>query len=90
MTTVLTIFGVTMFGEKLVAVAKDIPTDLPKTNPETALSPSGNTKQSQEFLKALSGAAASVCGLAVTSGSFVLGAACGLVVAIGILKAQGK
>jgi hypothetical protein len=38
----------------------------------------------------LSGAAASVWALAVTSGSFLVGAACEIVVVYGILKVQGK
>lgn len=87
MSTVFTIFGVTMFGPKLAAIAKDVP----KSAPESSITPSnGKPKASEEVIKALSGAAATVCGLAVTSGSFVIGAACGVIVVIGILKVQGK
>ena len=31
-----------------------------------------------------------MCALGVSSGSFLIGAVCGVVVAVGILKAQGK
>lgn len=88
-TTALGIFGVTLLTPVLPAVAKDIPKQAPKPNGvapanQPAIAPS------KEIVKGLSGIAASVCALAVTSGSFVVGAACGVVVVYGILKAQGK
>ena len=89
MTTVFTIFGVTMFGPKLAAVAKDVP----KSTPGSPVCPTPSNpepKPSKELVKALSGAAATVCGLAITSGSFLIGAVCGVIVVYGILKVQGK
>ena len=91
-TTVLGIFGVTLLTPVLSAVAKDIPKNTPKPG-EVCPSPPANQPAivpSKEIVKGLSGVAASVCALAVTSGSFVVGVACGVVVAYGILKAQGK
>ena len=86
-TTVLGIFGVTLLTPVLPAIAKEVP----KAG-EVATSPPNQPAiaPSKEIVKGVSGVAASVCALAVTSGSFVLGAACGLVVAFAILKAQGK
>jgi hypothetical protein len=87
-TTILGIFGVTLLAPVLTAVAKDIPTNpnpnqvCPASKP--ALAPS------EQIISKLSGAAATVCALAVTSGSFVVGGVCGIIVVIGILKAQGK
>lgn len=60
---------------------------------EACLTPPANKSAlapSQQIINTLSGAAASICGLAITSGSFAVGIACGVVVVIGILKAQGK
>ena len=91
-TTVLGIFGVTLLTSVLSAVAKDTPKNTP-TPAEVCPSPPANQPaiaSSEQIVKAVSGAAATLCALAVTSGSFVLGAACGVVVAFGILKAQGK
>jgi hypothetical protein len=84
MATVFSIFGITLLGSSLPVSVKDIPVSAP--NPSSAPSP----KQSDEIAKALSGAAASVWALAVTSGSFLVGAACEIVVVYGILKVQGK
>ena len=93
-TTVLGIFGVTLFTPVLSAVAKDISKNTPKPGPgEVSPSPPANqpaTVPSKEIVKGLSGAAASVCALAVTSGSFAVGVVCGVIVVYGILKAQGK
>jgi len=89
--TVLSIFGVTLLGSSLPVIAKDLPAPGPgsATNPGAATNPPC-PKQSDEMRKALSGAAASVCALAVTSGSFLVGAACGIVVVYGILKVEGN
>ena len=86
-TTVLGIFGVTLLTPVLPAIAKEVPkagevANCPSNQP--AIAPS------KEIVKGVSGIAASVCALAVTSGSFVIGAVCGVVVVFGILKAQGK
>lgn len=84
-TTAFSIFGLTMFGPKLAAMAKDLPA------PEPAKTPSSpSSKESEKIVKGLAGAAASVCFIAVQSGSFLVGIACGVVVGIGILKTQGK
>lgn len=92
-TTVLGIFGVTLLAPILPAVAKDLPKDSPKPEPSQVCP--APTKQpalqpSEQLFSALAGAAASVCGLAASSGSFLVGVACGLVVVYGILRAQGK
>ena len=84
-TTALGIFGVTLFTSVLPAVAKDIPKQTPN-----GVAPANQPTTSNEIVKGISGVAASVCDLAVSSGSFVIGAACGIVVVYGILKVQGK
>jgi hypothetical protein len=90
-TTVLSIFGVTLLASVLPAVAKDVPKDTPKPSqvcpsptPQPALVPS------QQIITGLSGVAATVCALAVSSGSFIIGGVCGVIIVVGILKAQGK
>lgn len=84
MATVFSIFGITLLGSSLPVIAKDILVPDPNS---TAPSP---TKQSDELIKAFSGAAGSVCALAVTTGFFAVGAACGIVVVYAILRAQGN
>lgn len=84
--TVLSIFGIAVFSSSLPVNAQDVP---PKPGQPTQVQPAA-PKQSDQITKAVAGAAASVCALAVTSGSFLVGAACGLVVVVGILKAQGN
>lgn len=87
-TAALGIFGLTLFGPALSAVAKDIPKG--NTKP-TDIAPAPAAPPSKEIISTgVSGLAASVCGLAVTSGSFAVGVACGFVVVIGILQMQGK
>lgn len=86
-TTVLSIFGVTLLAPVLPAVAKDLPKKgevCPAPTPKPALVPS------QQIVGGLSGAAATICALALSSGSFMVGAVCGVIVVVGILKAQGK
>jgi hypothetical protein len=84
-TTAVAIFGLTLFGPALSAVAKDIPKGNPKP---TNIAPAPPLPPSKEIIN--TGLAASVCGLAVTSGSFAVGVACGFIVVIGILHMQGK
>ena len=87
-TTAVSIFGLTLFGPALSAVAKDIPKGNPKP---TDIVPAPAVLPSKEIINTgLSGLAAGVCGLAVTTGSFAVGVACGFVVVIGILHMQGK
>jgi len=90
-TTVLSIFGVTLLTPVLAAVAKDLPKKGPKPG-EVCPAPASKPAlvPSQQITQTLSGAAATVCALAISSGSFVIGGVCGLIVVIGILKAQGK
>jgi hypothetical protein len=87
-TTAVSIFGFTLFGPALLAVAKD----LPKGNPKpTDIAPAPSVTPSKEIINAsISGIASSVCALALTSGSFAVGVACGCIVVIGILHMQGK
>jgi hypothetical protein len=90
-TTVLGIFGVTLLAPVLPAVAKDLPKKgakpgqvCPTPTPKPALVPS------QQIIGGLSGAAASIWALAISSGSFLVGAVCGIILVVGVLKAQGK
>lgn len=90
-TTVLSIFGVTLLAPVLSAVAEDLPKKgakpgevCPAPTPEPAL------VTSQKIVDGLSGASATICALAVSSGSFMIGAAFGIILVIGLLKAQGK
>jgi len=87
--TVLSIFGIAVFSSSLPVNAQNIPQKPGQPGQPTQAQPAA-PKQSDEITKAIAGAAASVCALAVTSGSFLVGAACGLVVVVGILKAQGN
>lgn len=90
-TTVLGIFGVTLLAPVLPAVAKDVPKNTPKPG-EVCPAPSKKPGlvPSEQITAGLSGAAATICALAISSGSFMVGAACGVIVVVGILKAQGK
>jgi hypothetical protein len=90
-TTAVGIFGLILFGPALSAVAKDIP-NIPKGNPKpTDIAPAPSVPPSKEIINTgLSGLAGSVCALAVTSGSFAVGIACGFIVVIAILQVQGK
>ena len=93
-TTAVGIFGLTLFGPRLLAVAQDIPKDIPipKANPKfTDIAPPPSIPLKKEIINTgLSGLAGSVWGLAITSGSFAIGVACGFIVVIGILHMQGK
>lgn len=85
-TTAVAIFGFTLFGPALLAVAND----LPKGNPKpTDIAPVPSVPPSKG-IAGLSGVASSVCALAITSGSFAVGIACGCIIVIGILHMQGK
>ena len=77
MITVLSIFGISVLGSTLSAVAKDT---VPTNSPGTCVKPSSAKPTSDTLIEGMSGAA----------GSFVIGGVCGLIVVIGILKAQGK
>lgn len=89
-TTAVAIFGVTLFGPALVAVAKDLPKGNPKPT-DIVPAPSPSVPPSNEILTTgLTGVASSVCALAITSGSFAMGIVCGCIVAVGILHMQGK
>jgi hypothetical protein len=87
-TTAVGIFGLTLFGPALSALAQDIPKGNSNLT-EIAPAPSGPPKK-EIINTGLSGLAASVGGLAVTSGAFAVGVACGFLVVIGILHMQGK
>ena len=83
--TVLSIFGITFFSSSLPVNAKDVP----KPGAPGQVVPAAG-KNIDEVSATLTGAAATLCALAVSSGSFLIGAVCGIVVGVGILKAQGK
>jgi hypothetical protein len=84
----IAILGISVFGKPLSALASDIPGS-PKPKP-TDIIPAPAPSPAPIISTGLSGAAATVCGLAITSGSFAVGIACGLIVVIGILHTQGK
>ena len=84
--TVLGIFGMTVAP----VVAKDIPKNTPNPTPNDLCPAPGNQVGSQQLINIFSGAASTIYALAVTSGSFVIGGVCGIIVVIGILKVQGK
>jgi len=75
----------------LPAVAKDVPNNAPKPV-EVCPAPPNQTAvvPSKEINGALAGADATICSLALTYGYFIIGAVCGVIVVVGILKAQGK
>ena len=85
-TTAVGIFGLTLFGPTLSAVAKDIPKGNPKP---TDIAPAQSVPP-EIINTGLSGIAGSGCALAITSGSFAIGVACGCLIVIGILHMQGK
>ena len=88
--TVLSIFGITFFSSSLPANATDASKPGVPSPGEPCQVVPPSTKPSDDIVTALSGAAATLCSLAISSGSFLVGAVCGVVVAVGILKAQGK
>jgi hypothetical protein len=89
MITVLSICGISLLGSTLPAIAKDkLPTDAPK--PDTCVPAPSAQLISDSIIQSLEGAAGVVCALAISSGSFVVGGLCKLIVVIGILKVQGK
>ena len=86
MITVLSIFGISLLGSTFPAVAKD---KAPTNTPQPGTCPSAQPT-SDSIVQGLEGAAGVVCALAISSGSFIVGGVCGLIVVIGILKVQGK
>jgi hypothetical protein len=91
-TTVIGVFGVMLFPSVLPAVAKDVLKNVPKpggTYPSLSLPPS-SLFPSQQIITGLAGAVGTVCGLAIGSGSFISSGISGIIVVVGILKAQGK
>lgn len=89
-TTAVGIFGLTLFGPALLAVAKDVPKGNLKPTDIAPVPPSSGPPSNQIINAGVSGLAASVCSIAVTSGSFVVGLACGCLIVIGILHLERK
>ena len=82
--TALSILGITFFTKSLPANANDAPVPAPdQISPAPA-------KSSDEIVATLTGVATSLCATPVSSGSFLVGIAYGVVVDIDILKAQRK
>nr|ULD16058.1 hypothetical protein [Cylindrotheca closterium] len=93
MITVLSIFGISWLGCKLPAVAKDVVpknTPQPGSAPGTCNQPPSAKPAGELFNEGLSGAAGVVCGMAVSSGSYIVGGLCGFLVVIGILRVRGE
>lgn len=88
-TTVRGIFGIRLFAPVLPAIAKAIPNKAPSSK-GFCPAPSAQPASSQQIIAGLSGAATTICALAVSSGSFILGVVCGVIVVVGILKIQGQ
>ena len=89
--TILSIFGITFFSSSLPVNAKDVSKPGAPGQPgQPGQVLPAPARHSDEIVTTLTGAAATLCALAVSSGSFLVGAVCGVVVAVGILKAQGK
>ena len=83
--TILSIFRLTFFSSQLPANAKDTcPILGPGQVVPTLIKPS------DDILKPFKGASITLCDLALSYGSSFIGAVCGVVVTVGILKAQGK
>lgn len=90
-TTVLGIFGITLFGPSLLAVAKDLPNNVKPKPTDIVPAPVPTIPPTKVIVDAgISGLASSVCALAITSGSFAVGIACGCIVVAGILHMQAK
>lgn len=81
---VLGIFGVTLFGPAVSAVAKDIPKGNLKP---TDIAPAPSVAPSPELSAA---AAAAACADVLLKGSFALGVALGCLLVAGVLYMQGK
>lgn len=92
-TTAVAIFGLTLFGPALSAVASDIANETLKP---PGIAPVQPPKQVIDAGAAgaagagISGLAASACSLAITSGSFAVGVVCGCIVVVAILRMQAK
>lgn len=74
-------------------MAKDILKGSPNpgsTNLAPSLSLTPSALPSAKIVNGLADIAGGICALAVSSGSFLNGAACGRVIGIRILKVQGK
>jgi MFS family permease len=88
-TTAVAIFGFTLFGPALLAVAEDLPKGNPKPTDIVPV-PAPSLPPSNEIINSLSGLASTVCALAITSGSFLVGALCGCIIVAGILHLEKK
>lgn len=89
-TTAVAIFGLTVFGRSLPAIAQDV---LPKggiNNSQVAPTLPPGSEIISTGVAGIAASAASVSALAVTSGSFAIGVAFGCAVVVVILFVQGK
>ena len=104
-TTSLSLFSMALFSRALTAYAKELPIPKPPgtsvapgpgptapTGPGTAVQnlPPALPPVNSVVNSGLSGMAGSICAIAVGSGSWVVGAICGVIVAIGILNLEKK
>ena len=87
-TTVITIFGVALLAPVLPAMAQDVPPN--PTDFGVAPTSKPSLVPTKDIVDGFAGAATTICALAVSSGSFVVGAVCGIIGAVGILIAQRK
>jgi hypothetical protein len=56
----------------------------PSPTPQPALVPS------EQIIGGLASVATTICALAISSGFFMIGGICGIIVVVGVLKAQGR
>ena len=95
-TTAVGIFGLTVFGRALPAIAQDvlpnggINASTPNSHFATAPTPPPGSEIISTGVAGIAASAASVSALAVTSGSFAIGVAFGCAVVVVILFVQGK
>ena len=85
MATVLSIFGITLLFPMLPAVAKDLSKKPATSGGGPTSAPTNSPADVKEAQRLLAGAASSICAGAVFTGSFAVGAACGVVVVLGIV-----
>jgi hypothetical protein len=89
--TVMGIFGITLFSSVFPAFAKDFPVEPPKPNQTTPILPGPVCPtQPPVFLPSQKIAEGILISIAANSGSFLIGGVCGLIIVFGIFKVRRK